>query len=80
MFAGMVVMNYGVAWYVVTTLFEVIQKACHKIKTGYGVSNLSIVMRKLLYLVLVKVAVWALPYGPSLTLSSSRCIRQKDMI
>ena len=31
-------MYYGVAWSVVSTLFDVLQKAKHKIKTGYGVS------------------------------------------
>ena len=35
----LILMYYGVAWSVATTLFTVLQKACHKIKTGYGVSN-----------------------------------------
>ena len=37
-FAVLVLMYFGVAWSVATTLFEVLQKAKHKIKTGYGVS------------------------------------------
>ena len=38
-FAVLVLMNYGVAWSVAITLFEVLQKARPKIKTGYGVSD-----------------------------------------
>ena len=38
-FAVLVLIHYGVVWSVVTTLFEVLQKAKHKIKTGYGVST-----------------------------------------
>ena len=38
-FAILVLMYYGVAWSLATTLFEVLQKAKHKIKTGYGVST-----------------------------------------
>ena len=38
-FAVLVLMYYGVAWSVATTLFEVLQKAKHKIKTSYGVST-----------------------------------------
>ena len=38
-FAVLVLMYFGVAWYMATTLFEVLQKAKHKIKTGYGVSD-----------------------------------------
>ena len=37
-FAVLVLMCYEVAWSVATTLFEVLPKAKHKIKTGYGVS------------------------------------------
>ena len=37
-FAVLVLMYYGVAWSVTTTLFEVLHKDKHKIKTGYGVS------------------------------------------
>ena len=36
-FAVLVLMYYGVAWSVATTLFGVLQKAKHKIKTDYGV-------------------------------------------
>ena len=32
-------MYYGVTWFIATTLFNLLQKAKHKIKTGYGVSN-----------------------------------------
>ena len=32
-------MYYGVKWSVATTLFNVLQKAKHKIKTGYSVSD-----------------------------------------
>ena len=38
-FAVLVLMYYGVKWSVATTLFNVLQKAKHKIKTGYGVSD-----------------------------------------
>ena len=38
-FAALVLVYYGVAWSVATTLFEVLQKAQHKIKTSYGVSD-----------------------------------------
>ena len=38
-FAVLVLMYYGVAWSVATTLFEVLQKTKQKIKTGYGVST-----------------------------------------
>ena len=37
-FTILVLMYYGVAWSLATTLFEVLQKAKNKIKTGYGVS------------------------------------------
>ena len=37
-FAVLVLMYYGVAWSVASTLFGVLQKAKHKIKTGNGVS------------------------------------------
>ena len=36
-FAVLVLMYNGVAWSVTTTPFQVLQKARHKIKTGYGV-------------------------------------------
>ena len=38
-FSVLVLMYYGLAWSVTTTLFEVLQNACHKIKTGYRVSD-----------------------------------------
>ena len=37
-FAVLVLIYYGVAWSVATTLFKVVQKAKHRIKTSYGVS------------------------------------------
>lgn len=36
--AVLVLMHFGVAQSIATTLFQVLQKVLHKIKTGYGVS------------------------------------------
>ena len=38
-FAALVLMYFGLPWNVATTLFRVLQKAHHSIKTGYGVSK-----------------------------------------
>ena len=35
----LVLLHFGVTWYVATTLLFVLQKACHQTKTGYSVSN-----------------------------------------
>ena len=37
--AILILMHFGVAYSVATTLFSILQKAMHKIKTGYGVSE-----------------------------------------
>ena len=58
-FAVLVLTYYGVVWLVATTLFEVLQKAQHKITTGYGVSAPVYGNEEsLLSLVLAKVMGW----------------------
>ena len=37
--AILVLMHFGIAYTVATTLFSILQKAMHRIKTGYGVSD-----------------------------------------
>ena len=53
-FAVLVLMYYGVAWSMATTLFEVLQKAMPKIKLAMEFLLLSIATRRLQSLVSVR--------------------------